>query len=296
MNGNPGIARIAAHIGERAHAEPQHLAISIQRQFHFAIRIAAMQRGEEIFHPLRSPAHRAAQALRGKGHHGIFGIKAGFHAKAAANIAHQHAHAIGRDIQHFLAKLITKAGGHLRAHADGEAITSAIIIGQHDARFHGNRRQALVHQIKRHNMCGLCEGSFHCRLIAIAGFGDDIIAGGGPKLRRTGGDGVAQFRHGGQFFVIHQDCFGSITRRGGAFGDDGGDGFTHKTHQPLRQDRARRRGQIGPIRPLEGEGNAKRFQPSRRHIFPGQDRHHTRHGARGAGINRGNACMCMGGA
>ena len=68
-----------------------------------------MQRGEEIFHPFRSPAHRSAQAPRGESHHRIFGIKPGLHAKAAANIAHQYAHAIGRDIQHFLAKLITKA-------------------------------------------------------------------------------------------------------------------------------------------------------------------------------------------
>ena len=244
MNGDTGIARIAAHIGERPHAQPQHLAIRIQRQFRLAIRIAAMQRGEEIFHPLGGPAHRAAQAPRGESHHGIFGIKPGFHAKAAANIAHQHAHAIGRDIQHFLAKLITKAGGHLRAHADGEAITRTIIFGQHHARFHGNRGKALVHQIKRYNMRGLHEGSLNSRLIAIARFSNDIITGSGPKLRRAGGDSVAQPRHGGQFFVIHHDGFRRITCRGGAFGDDGGDGFAHKTHQPLRQDRARRRCQI----------------------------------------------------
>ena len=109
MNGDTGIARIAAHIGERPHPQPKHLAIGIQRQFRIAICIAAMQRGEEIFHPLRSPAHRAAQAPRGEGHHGIFGVKPGFHAKAAADITHQHAHAIRRDVQHFLAKLITKA-------------------------------------------------------------------------------------------------------------------------------------------------------------------------------------------
>ena len=90
----------------------------------------------------------------------------------------------------------------------------------------------------------LREGSFHRRLIAVAGFGDDVVAGGGPKLRRTGGDSVAQPSHGGQFFVIHHDGFGCITRRGGTFGDDGGDEFAHKTHQPLRQDWARRRGQV----------------------------------------------------
>ena len=144
MNGNAGIARIATHIGERPHTKPKHLAIGIQRQFNLAIGIAAMQRGEEIFHPFRSPAHRAAQTPRGEGHHGIFGIKPGFHAKAAADITHQNAHAVSWNIQNFLAKLIPKAGGHLRAHADGEAITCAIIIRQHHTRFHGNRRQALI--------------------------------------------------------------------------------------------------------------------------------------------------------
>ena len=144
LNGDTCVACVAAQIGQCAHAKAEYLAIGIQRQFHLAIRIAAMQRGKEIFHPLRSPFHRAAQAPRCESHHGIFGIKPGFHAKAAADITHQNAHAVSWNIQNFLAKLIPKAGGHLRAHADGEAITCAIIIRQHHARFHGNRRQALI--------------------------------------------------------------------------------------------------------------------------------------------------------
>ena len=90
----------------------------------------------------------------------------------------------------------------------------------------------------------LREGSFHRCLIAVAGFCDNVIACGGPKLRRAGGDSISQPGHGGQFFVIHHHGFGCVTRRGSAFGDDGGDGFAHKTHQPLRQDRARRRSQV----------------------------------------------------
>ena len=90
----------------------------------------------------------------------------------------------------------------------------------------------------------LRKGSFHRRPIAVAGFGDNVIAGGGPKLRRAGGDGIPQPSHGGQFFVIHHHGFRRITRRCGTVGDDGGDGFAHKTHQPLRQDRARRRSQV----------------------------------------------------
>ena len=85
----------------------------------------------------------------------------------------------------------------MRAHADGEAITCAIIIRQHHTRFHGNRRQALVHQIKRNHMRGRGEGGIHRRLIAITGFRDDVIARGGPKLRRAGGDSVPEPSHGG---------------------------------------------------------------------------------------------------
>jgi hypothetical protein len=93
-------------------------------------------------------------------------------------------------------------------------------------------------------MRGLGKGSIdHC-LIAIASFGDDITAGSRPKLWRAGGDGLPQLRHGGQFLVIHHDGFGGITRCSCGFGDDGGDGFTHKTHQPMRQDRARWCGEV----------------------------------------------------
>ena len=83
--------QVGAHIGEARQPHRQESAIGIQRQLRDRLMVAAVLVREEAAGPLIGPFHRPAQCAGGMQQRRIFGIGAGLHAEAAADIAGQHA-------------------------------------------------------------------------------------------------------------------------------------------------------------------------------------------------------------
>ena len=95
LNGQAGHARVGAHIGFGVHAQRQDFAFGIQRQSGLTFDVAAMRTAQKVFAAIRDPAHRTLQLVRAVSGDHIFGVGPGFHAKAAADITHNHTNVFG---------------------------------------------------------------------------------------------------------------------------------------------------------------------------------------------------------
>ena len=86
LNDDAGRSGVGAHVGERAHAIGEHLAVRVEREFGAALDIAALGRGEEFLDAFGGPSHRALQGARGEGDDDVLGIKPRLHAEPAADV------------------------------------------------------------------------------------------------------------------------------------------------------------------------------------------------------------------
>ena len=168
---------ISAHVAQRGHPQRQNFAAGIQSQSRISLHVSPVVAGQKFFTALGGPLHGALDGTGAIGHHHIFGVSAGLHAKAAAHVAHHHAHG-GFFQAQAGADRIPHARRHLSAHADGEATRVCIHRAQHRAWLQRESRHALVDDIEFDNV--LCAGkcSVYRRSAAVAGFGRNVIGGG----------------------------------------------------------------------------------------------------------------------
>ena len=91
--------RVGAGAADRAHPIGQHAALGVEREFAGRGEIAAMGAADEFVGAVAAPADLPVQLGRGVSDDAVFGIEAGLLAKAAADVADQHAHAVLRPLQ-----------------------------------------------------------------------------------------------------------------------------------------------------------------------------------------------------
>ena len=156
----PDGARIGAHVGQRPHPQPEHLALGIQRQFGPAFGVAAMRCREEVVHPRRRPFHRAADAAARRRRP----PRPRRRCRSSCRSRRRHrrparAPCSAGMSEHLLAD-------RRRAREEGICVLmrmvmrslAAIVLGHHHPRLHRDRRQALVDQVERDDMRRLGEG------------------------------------------------------------------------------------------------------------------------------------------
>ncbi len=240
LDDDPDRARIGAHVAERVDAIGQHLAVGIERELGMALDIAPVRRCQKLLDPLRRPFHRTLQQPRGIADDEILGIEAGLHAEAAADIADDDAHLLGRQAEQ-IAQRVARAGGHLAREAQRQPVARGIVIAERAARLHRRRRQALVDEVERDDMRRLGEGGIRRRLVAVLHLRRDVAGGVGPDERGARGGRRRQLGHRGQLLVRYLDRLERILRLGARLGDERGDAFADEAHDALRQRRPQRR-------------------------------------------------------
>ena len=257
-----------------------------------AEQVAAVHGGQEIFQSVGLPLHRQLQLLRGESHGDVFRVGAGFHAEAAAHIAHHHAHLLQAQAGQAVGQRGTLAGGHLGGQAHGQ---SAIVqVGQHRARFDGAGRQALVHQVQRHTVRGRREGRDHHVGLAVAHFSQHIARGLGTDLGRAGCDGVGGVADGWQRVNFNHHRIGRRPRaitRGGHHGDDG---LAHEAHEVHRQRTLDGRAHGLAVGTLEAGCSGYGQHAGRFQIGTGVDAQHAGHGGGACGVDADDAAVRAG--
>ena len=146
--------RVGAGAADRAHAIGQHAALGVEREFAGRGEIAAMGAADEFVGAVAAPADLPAQFGRGVGDDAVFRIEAGLLAKAAADIADQHADAFLRPLQHGFREHVAGRAGRLRLHVQDQPAGLLVDLGNRRARLHRRRDQPLADQIERDFMRG----------------------------------------------------------------------------------------------------------------------------------------------
>ena len=95
--------QIGAHVGDDIDVEREEAALVVERQPRGRDVVAAVAVAEEMLGAVGDPFHRLAQLLgRDRGQR-IFAIGKQLGAEAAADIGRDHAHLVGRQLQHLAA-------------------------------------------------------------------------------------------------------------------------------------------------------------------------------------------------
>ena len=222
---------VGAHVGVRVHAQREDFAARVQRQFGLRLHVAPVRGAEEFLAALAHPAHGLSRGARGPGDDHVFGVRAGLHAKAAAHVAHAHAHVLGLERQRG-GDGAAHGRGHLRAGVHVEP--RAVPRGAQRARLQRERGQALVRDVQLDDVRGLVERRLRGRCVAVARLAGDVV-GRGLGHRRVGRQCGGQRGHGGQLVVIDHHAVGRVLGLLQRVGHHGDHRLAHVAHGLVRQ-------------------------------------------------------------
>ena len=229
---------IGAQIGPGFHLQRQDAALRIERQSGFGFHGAAVGIGLEGVAAFTRPLHRAAQMAGGVQAQRIFGIEEALHAEAAADIVGHDPHLFDRHLQDGLCQLAAHGGNALAAGGQREAFAFAILT-QRGTHFHRRGCDSVLDDLQARHMRGAGNGGIGRRAIAHLPIEQAVRFGFRPDqgcIRRKRGSDAGD---GGQFFIIHENGFGTGAGRLAAFGDNKGDTIAHKAHAIIGQQHAR---------------------------------------------------------
>jgi hypothetical protein len=195
---------------------------------------------DELVGAVTAPAHLAVQFCRGIGHHAVFRIEAGLLAKAAADIADQHAHAFLRPLQHGFGEKVAGRARGLRLRMQNQPAGFLLDLGNARARLHRRWNQPLADQIERNFVRSAGERGFDGGRIAIAHGSDDVVGRLGPYRRRAGLCRLDGIDHRRQHLVFDRDRFGCGLRRNPRGRHYGCNRLAGKAHDLMGQQPARR--------------------------------------------------------
>ena len=245
-----------------------------------------MGAADELVGAVAAPAHLAVQLGRGIGDDAVFRIEAGLLAKAAADIADQHAHAFLRPLQHGFGEHVAGRARRLRLHVQDQPSGFLLDLGDGRARLHRGGHQPLADQIERDDMRGAGEGRFDLGGVAIAHGGDDIVGRIRPHHRRAGFDRLDGIDHRRQHLVVDRDRFRRGLRRHPRRRHHGRDRLAGEAHDLMRQQPPRRHRHRRAVGPLEDRQRRDGADIVGDQIGAGIDRLDAGHLGRGLGIDR----------
>jgi hypothetical protein len=165
-------------------------------------------------------------------------------------------------------------------------------IAEGDTGFHRIADNAVLHEINRDHARGLGKSSIRLCCAATIPMHAKIAALVFPDHRRIRIKRPAGFRDAGQGFVINLNQLGSIHGLITGFGNHECHRVPHIAHAFGLQDMARG-GEKRLILAGDFHLHRQRADAISNRVMPGQDRHHTRGGARFADIHGDDARMGM---
>ena len=210
-----------------------------------------MGAADEFVGAVAAPADLLAEFGRGIGHHAVFGIKAGLLAKAAADIADQHAHAFLWPLQDRLGQQVAGRARRLRLGMQDQPAGFLFDLGNGRARLHRRGNQALAEQIERHFVRGLRKRFLDLGGIAIAHGGNDVVGRIRPHHRRARLDRLERIDHRRQHLVVDLDRFGRASAPHPRGRDHGRHRLAGKAHDLVREQTPRRHRHRLAVRPHE---------------------------------------------
>ena len=180
-----GPRRVGPGAADRAHAIGEHAAFGVEREFAGRGEIAAMGAADEFVGAVAAPADLPVQLGRGVSNDAVFGIEARLLAKATADIADQHAHAVLRPLQNGFREQVTGRAGGLRLHVQDQPAGLLLDLGNRRTRLHRRRHQPLADQIERDRVRSPGKGFLDLGGVAIAHGGHDVVGRLGPHHGRA---------------------------------------------------------------------------------------------------------------
>ena len=135
---------IRAEIRDRAHAEPKHVAVGVERELGVSHVIASLRVGEETLTTCRRPLHRASNLFRRPCQYALLGIDEDLGAEAAADIGRDDAELVLGDAEDERAHDEPMDVRILRRDPQRQVIRAPVIARQGRARLHGDGGEALV--------------------------------------------------------------------------------------------------------------------------------------------------------
>ena len=280
------VRRVAADVGDAAHAQRQHLALRVERQLGTARDVAAVDRGQELLDPLGAPLDRALERPRRPSDGDVLGVGTGLHAEAAADVADKHPHPPGAQARQRVRDRVAHAGGHLAAQANHQPPGAFLDRGVDAARLERARRQPLVVDVDDDVVGRGCERRRRLRGIAVAHLGGDVVGRGVAQLWRAGLQRVERFGHRWQLFIVDEDRVGGGARGLARLGDDQRHGLADEAHAIVRQRAQRRRRGGAAVRAREPGRPRHRLDARGDQIGAGVHRQHAGHGAGAVDVDR----------
>ena len=276
LNGHARGGRVGTHIGQSFDAQGQNFAVGGQGHFGLGFDVAPMGGAEEVFCALGHPLDRALQHMAAIRHHAVFGVHAGFHAKATAHVTHQNPHVFSGQAEQ-IADQGAHTAGHLAAHAQGQA--ALVDVGQHAARLQGQRGQALVVNVEFDHVGGTAKSLLRGLRVAITRLGHDVV---GDVIAQPGGISRQSRMHTGgvgQLFIVDHHRLGGIARVFHAVGHHHRHHFADKAHPLMGHQVARWAGRRRTIGTFEAGGFGQRFDARLGQVGAGGHQGHAGHGA-----------------
>ena len=140
-----GLENMRAHLVQRVDAQPEDLALVVERQFAGHDLVAAVGVADERFRARRYPFHRpAADPARRPYDERILRIAAVLHAEAAADIGRDHAQLRFGDFQHIAGDMLARAVRILRGRIKRIALAVGMVLAESRARLDGVGADAAV--------------------------------------------------------------------------------------------------------------------------------------------------------
>ena len=171
---------------------------------------------------------------------GIFREGRALHAERATDIAGQHAHLVGLDVQEG-GHLVLQPEHTLVAGVERVAVGSLVVVRRRRARFHGADDDAVADQAEPRHVSGLGEGVGHLGALAV-GIVDADVAGRIVEHDRCAGLGrLARIGDGGQRLDIEHHRFGRVLGLRHGFGNHEGHRVADEAHLVGGERMARRR-------------------------------------------------------
>ncbi len=145
-------------------------------------------------------------------------------------------------------------------------------------------------------MCCRCKGRRHGAFVAHLRFPCQIAGDVIAQLRRAWGECSFRVGDAGELAVVDGNQLRRILRRGGAVGDDHGDGFADKPHAAMRQHRALGRARLHAVLADEGHGMRRGVIAGTHGVLAREHLFHAGEGARWCRVHSSDFRVCAVGA
>ena len=236
----------------------------------------------EMFATVLNPFHRVPEFARAEGDEIIFRIEFAARAETAADVEFDVIHRLFRQVHHLRHGLAVEERQFCRTR-DAEFAELGIPFGQQAAGFHRKRRLPLRVELVADHIIGGCECRFRVALVGIEHgrrIGLHVL-----EQEHLVGHGSLALDDRRQGLDVEHDRSERVLGDFGRVGQHHGDGLAVIAHLVTRDDglRVRTDGRIGAT-----ERNRRDVALD---VAGGDNRAHTRHGQRGAGIDVADAAM-----